>query len=60
VTQLPFALIAAFAALVGFQLVNLSVATVFVWCGVIFTALGLLMLMTRFYPPWVGARSQTN
>ncbi|MGL4750596.1 MAG: Na+/H+ antiporter NhaC family protein [Shewanella sp.] len=60
VTQLPFALIAAFAALVGFQLVNLSVATVFVWCGVIFTALGLLMLITRFYPPWVGARSQTN
>lgn len=60
VTQLPFALIAAVAALVGFQLVNLSVATVFVWCGVIFTALGLLMLMTRFYPPWVGARSQTN
>lgn len=60
VTQLPFALIGAGAALVGFQLVNLSVATLFVWCGVIGTALGLLVLMTRFYPPWVNARSQTN
>ncbi|MFB2686942.1 Na+/H+ antiporter NhaC family protein [Shewanella mangrovisoli] len=60
VTQLPFALIGAGAALVGFQLVNLSVATLFVWCGVIGTALGLLALMTRFYPPWLSARSQTN
>lgn len=56
VTQLPFALIGAGAALVGFQLVNLSVATLFVWFGVIGTALGLLILMTHFYPPWVGAR----
>lgn len=60
VTQLPFALIGAGAALVGFQLVNLSVATLFVWFGVIGTALGLLALMTRFYPPWLSARSQTS
>jgi len=60
VTQLPFALIGAAAALVGFQLVNLSVATVFVWLGVIGTSLGLLVLMIRFYPPWLGPRSQTN
>ncbi|MCS6136862.1 sodium:proton antiporter [Shewanella baltica] len=51
VTQLPFALIAACSALVGFQLVNLDVATPLVWLAVVSCGLGLFALMARFYSP---------
>ncbi|MGL5048064.1 MAG: Na+/H+ antiporter NhaC family protein [Shewanella sp.] len=59
VTQLPFALIAACAALVGFQLVNLGVATPLVWLAVVSCGLGLLTLMARFYSPLPRLAAQT-
>ncbi|PIW61663.1 Na+/H+ antiporter NhaC family protein [Shewanella sp. CG12_big_fil_rev_8_21_14_0_65_47_15] len=59
VTQLPFALIAACAALVGYQLVNLAVATPLVWLAVVSSSLGLFALMARFYPPWPRLVAQT-
>ncbi|MCH1931435.1 sodium:proton antiporter [Shewanella sp. A25] len=60
VTQLPFALIGALAALVGFQLVNLGLSGPIVWCGVIGSAVGLLLATTRLYSPWRKAAAQTN
>lgn len=60
VSQLPFALIAACSALVGFQLINFAVATPLVWLSVISTGLGLLALMSRFYPFWPKVVSQTS
>ncbi|MCS6162061.1 Na+/H+ antiporter NhaC family protein [Shewanella baltica] len=59
VTQLPFALIAACSALVGFQLVNLEVATPLVWLAVVSCGLGLFALMARFYSPWPKLAAQT-
>ncbi|MCS6115954.1 Na+/H+ antiporter NhaC family protein [Shewanella baltica] len=59
VTQLPFALIAACSALVGFQLVNLEVATPLVWLAVVSCGLGLFALMARFYSPWPKLVPQT-
>ncbi|WP_413473116.1 Na+/H+ antiporter NhaC family protein [Shewanella baltica] len=59
VTQLPFALIAACSALVGFQLVNLDVATPLVWLAVVSCGLGLFALMARFYSPWPKLAAQT-
>lgn len=59
VTQLPFALIAACAALVGFQLVNLAVATPLVWLAVVSCSLGLFALMARFYSPLPRFVAQT-
>lgn len=59
VTQLPFALIAACSALVGFQLVNLDVATPLVWLAVVSCGLGLFALMARFYSPWPKLVPQT-
>ncbi|EHQ16834.1 Na+/H+ antiporter NhaC-like protein [Shewanella baltica OS183] len=52
VTQLPFALI-------GFQLVNLEVATPLVWLAVVSCGLGLFALMARFYSPWPKLAAQT-
>lgn len=59
VTQLPFALIAACSALVGFQLVNLAVPTPLVWLGIVSCGIGLFALMARFYTPWPKLESQT-
>jgi tetracycline resistance efflux pump len=47
VTQLPFALIAAFSALLGFQLINLKVDPIWSWCIVLLAALLLLALYHR-------------
>lgn len=59
VTQLPFALMAACSALIGFQLVNLGVALPLVWLAVVGCGLGLFALMARFYSPWPKLSSQT-
>ncbi|EGM68454.1 Na+/H+ antiporter NhaC family protein [Shewanella sp. HN-41] len=59
VTQLPFALMAACSALIGFQLVNLGVALPLVWLAVMGMSLGLLFLLSRFYAPWPKLASQT-
>ncbi|SUI91453.1 Na+/H+ antiporter NhaC family protein [Shewanella morhuae] len=59
VTQLPFALIAACSALIGFQLVNLAVPTPLVWLGVVSCSVGLFILMARFYTPWPKLITQT-
>ena len=50
VTQLPFAIIAALSALVGFQLINLGIATLWSWLAVLLCALLMLGLYHKTSP----------
>ncbi len=53
ITQLPFAIIAAMSALVGFQLLNVGVATSWAWGAVVLTA----VLMLIAYQKWSQVES---
>ena len=53
VTQLPFAMIAALSALVGFQLINLGIATLWSWLAVLLCALIMLGLYHKTSPKQV-------
>ncbi|MGS0696765.1 Na+/H+ antiporter NhaC family protein [Shewanella sp. 0m-4] len=48
-TQLPFAIIAGISSLVGFQLVNLEVATAWSWLAVIIAAVSMLVAYQKLH-----------
>ncbi|MCG9730390.1 sodium:proton antiporter [Shewanella sp. Isolate13] len=49
ITQLPFAIIAALSSLIGFQLINLGVATLLAWLVVIAAAVTMLAAYHKRY-----------
>lgn len=60
VTQLPFALIAAVTALVGFQLVNGGLAMPWVWLCVFACGVGLFVMMAYCYSPQTSPQVQVH
>ncbi|MGS0683269.1 Na+/H+ antiporter NhaC family protein [Shewanella sp. 125m-7] len=48
-TQLPFAIIAGISSLVGFQLVNLEIATAWSWLAVIIVAVSMLVAYQKLH-----------
>lgn len=60
VTQLPFALIAAVTALVGFQLVNWGLAMLWVWLCVFVCGVGLFAIMAYCYSPQTPVQAQAH
>ncbi|QQX80016.1 sodium:proton antiporter [Shewanella sp. KX20019] len=61
VTQLPFAMIAALSALIGFQLINLGVAAIWSWLAVLLSAATLLGLYHKLsnYEANIAVKAQS-